>query len=523
MAQRSSQVIGYLALSCLLLVTAWAFYGLSSAGKAEFSWKVFADPYIYSILGFSLEQAALSATGSVLLALPVARVLYYLPNLIGKQAFLALCLLCFVLPSLILITGLVALLGHSGWLTPCLGKDWNLYGLQGILLAHWFLNIPFAIRAFYLQLQALPASSWRLSRQLKFSPRQHWLHLEWPQLRGRVLTIWVFIFVLCFNSFAVVLALGGGPQSTTLEVAIYQALKYDFNIPEALSLAWLQLLVAGSLFLLMTRFSNNAWLSADTAQAQAQAQFLPKLSLSLRICYYLVYLCAWVAFLLPLGALVPSLWQLDVERLNHLSILEPLFTSLGLGVLAASLAVLFALLILLPIRLARSQAQYKQQWVLEWLASHSLILPAMVISVGLYSWLLKNADLEHWGIIFVVLINTLILIPFAMQQLKPRLFQFDDQYQKLARQLKLNTFEYWRILLPWLIRDLQAAFILSLLLAMGDVAIFSIFANETWVSLPWLIYSYAGSYRIAEASLISFFFLLICVGLVVWLERLRKT
>ena len=57
-----------------------------------------------------------------------------------------------------------------------------------------------------------------------------------------------FVFILCFNSFAVVLALGGGPQATTLEVAIYQALKYDFNIPEALSFAWTQLAIAGGLF-----------------------------------------------------------------------------------------------------------------------------------------------------------------------------------------------------------------------------------------------------------------------------------
>ena len=518
MAQRSSQVIGYLALISLLLITTWAFYGLSRVGEDGLSVAVFTDPYIHSLLLFSLKQAALSATGAVVLALPVARALYYLPKLVGKQLFLAFCLLCFVLPTLILITGLVALLGQAGWLTPYLGESWSLYGLQGILLAHLFLNMPFAIRAFYLQLQSIPASSWQLARQLKLKTWQHWALLEWPQLRGRLLTVWAFVFVLCFNSFAVVLSLGGGPQSTTLEVAIYQALKYDFNIPEALSLAWLQLLIAGSLFLLMTRFSASAWLSADTARTQ----FLPRLTAYSRLIHQWIYGLAWLVLLAPLLALLPNLWQIQVERLAELAILKPVLTSLALGVVAAGLAVLLALMVLTPIRLARLAGQDKQQWLLETLANHSLILPAMVVSVGLYVWLLTQGRLERWGWFFIVLINTLILVPFALQQLKPRLFQFDDQYQRLTQQLKLNSLTYWQVLLPWLKRDLQAAFVLTLLLAMGDVAIFSIFAKDEWSSLPWLIYTYASSYRIPEASVLSLLFLLICGGLVVWLERIKN-
>jgi thiamine transport system permease protein len=37
------------------------------------------------------------------------------------------------------------------------------------------------------------------------------------------------IFMLCFASFATVLSLGGGPQATTIELAIYQALSYDYD------------------------------------------------------------------------------------------------------------------------------------------------------------------------------------------------------------------------------------------------------------------------------------------------------
>ena len=37
------------------------------------------------------------------------------------------------------------------------------------------------------------------------------------------------IFMLCMTSFTIVLTLGGGPAATTLEVAIYQSLRFDFD------------------------------------------------------------------------------------------------------------------------------------------------------------------------------------------------------------------------------------------------------------------------------------------------------
>ena len=42
--------------------------------------------------------------------------------------------------------------------------------------------------------------------------------------------------MLCVTSFTIVLTLGGGPAATTLEVAIYQALRFDFDPARAVAL-----------------------------------------------------------------------------------------------------------------------------------------------------------------------------------------------------------------------------------------------------------------------------------------------
>ena len=47
--------------------------------------------------------------------------------------------------------------------------------------------------------------------------------------------------MLCITSFTIVLTLGGGPAATTLEVAIYQALRFDFDPARAVTLTLLQI------------------------------------------------------------------------------------------------------------------------------------------------------------------------------------------------------------------------------------------------------------------------------------------
>lgn len=507
--------VGIVALLGLVSITVLAFYGLIkfSAGA---NLNLLFDPYIQGILFFSLKQAALSAILSVVLGYAIARILYYISNLKWRTAFLSLCLLAFIMPTLILITGLVSLLGRNGWLTPLLGKDWNLYGLQGILIAHLYLNIPFVIRAVYLQLQSIPESSWRLALQLKLSPLNQWYLIEWSTLKGRLLVLAGFVFVLCFNSFAVVLALGGGPQATTFEVAIYQALKYDFNMAEALVLAWLQFIIAGVLFALLARFSSGVWLSPDTGVQR----YLPALSSVKKVLYYGFYILAWLILLLPLLTLVLEVMQIESTRWNIKPLLNASIVSISLAFATALSTVLLAYLVLVPVRQALLKKQ-KVYWLWEWLGLHTLVAPAMVLSVGIYILVIREIELSQWGLVIVWVLNTALLVPFAIQQLKPRVVLFDSQYERIVLTLKLSLVERLTIEWGWLKNTLGAAFVLVLLLAIGEVSIFSIFGTEQGQSLPWLIYGYASTYRLPEAAFTSLVLLVYC-GIVVGLWEYYK-
>ncbi|PID46693.1 MAG: thiamine/thiamine pyrophosphate ABC transporter permease ThiP [Proteobacteria bacterium] len=517
-----TQLLGKISLILLLSLTALAFYGLigfsADKGQAGADWSLLHDSYFWSILGFSLKQAGLSALLSVLLAWPIARALYYSPWLPFRAGFLSLCLLCFILPTLVLITGLVVLLGRSGLLTSGLSGDWNLYGLHGILIAHVYLNMPFAVRVLYQQMNNIPDTSWKLAMQLKFTAWQRLRWVEWASLRATLLRLFGFIAVLCFNSFAVVLALGGGPQATTLEVAVFQSLKYDFNIPEALALAWVQFAITGLLYLMVSRWGSVNWLSAETTDRQ----WLSRASLPVNVANAVLYTLVWCILLMPLLALAPGIAEMNWQAFHWQSILLPTVTTLLIGVLSASLALLLAYGSLLPLRQAAITGRGRLQLLYEWLGMHTLLAPAMVLSVGLYVYLLSRIDLDAWGMLFVVLLNAVIIVPFAAQHLRPRVLQFDQQYSRLADSLKLTGWARLRVELPWLKGTLLFSFSLILLFAMGDVAIFSIFGDEDWMTLPWLIYRFAGTYRIAEASLASAILLCICALIVFYFERSRR-
>ena len=510
---------GWLSYLIILGFSGLAFFGLFSVGQTQIPWELIQDPYLQNVLIFSLKQAAYSALLSVVLAIPVALTSYFRPGIFASKEFQVLCLLAFVLPSLVLITGLVALLGRSGVITPWAQQllsfwniQWNLYGLTGILMAHVYLNFPFAIRSLHLQLSQIPESSWRLARHLKLTPWQQWRTLIWPNINQSVFLLLGFIGILCFNSFAVVLALGGGPKSTTLEVAIFQALKYDFNIGEALLLAWLQLLIAGGAFLLISNLGQLNWLNLDVKGNQ----FRPKLLGFKRLISATLYGASWLVLLAPLLAIFHKLIDPKFFTLPWASISLALGRSIFIALAASVLALVLAYGLLLPIR--SSQKKWQQQsWY--WLANHTLILPAMVLSVGIYIWLLPRFSPEDTALLWLVAINALVIIPFAITQLKSALLTFDTQYQRLMALLKLPNPQRWWIEFKFLNKPFVTSFALCWVLAVGDVAVFAIFGNQDWVTLPWLIYTFAGSYRLTEAAMAAFVLLAIS-GLAVWiLER----
>ncbi|MFA0002892.1 thiamine/thiamine pyrophosphate ABC transporter permease ThiP, partial [Vibrio splendidus] len=221
---------------------------LSNAPSLDIS-QVWSDPYYWHVTKFSFYQATLSTVLSVGFAIPIAHALCR-RQFFGRALLLRLFASTLVLPVLVGVFGLLAIYGNSGWLAKFLANfdielPFSIYGLNGILLAHVFFNLPYASRLLLQALDTVPAEQHKLCAHLGMSHWNKFKWVEWPRLRQQLPHVCGLVFMLCFTSFATVMALGGGPKSTTIELAIYQAIKFDFDLQAGALLAIWQMLLCG--------------------------------------------------------------------------------------------------------------------------------------------------------------------------------------------------------------------------------------------------------------------------------------
>jgi len=176
----------------------------------------------------------------VRLATPVARG-WARRHFPGRAALITLLGAPFLLPVIVAIIGLLAIFGRSGLLNACLAwlglPPFSVYGFQGVVLAHVFFNLPLATRLILQGWLAIPAERFRLVATLNVSV---WQLLARPMLRATLPGAFLVIFLICLTSFAVALTLGGGPRAPAVELAIYQALRFDFDLGRAALLASIQ-------------------------------------------------------------------------------------------------------------------------------------------------------------------------------------------------------------------------------------------------------------------------------------------
>ena len=240
MAQRAITITpqwpGRISAALILLLTLGTL--LAVGLRAE--WLAGPSPADCSAIRFTVSQAIVSATMSVVLAIPLARALAR-RRFRGRALLISLLGAPFLLPVIVAVLGLLAVFGRSGVVNDLLATmglpTMSIYGFHGVVLAHVFFNLPLATRLLLQGWLSIPAERFRLTASLDASV---WSLLERPMLQRIVPGIFLVIFLICLTSFAVALTLGGGPRATTIELAVYQALRFDFDLGRAAFLAGIQ-------------------------------------------------------------------------------------------------------------------------------------------------------------------------------------------------------------------------------------------------------------------------------------------
>ncbi|PIE42560.1 MAG: thiamine/thiamine pyrophosphate ABC transporter permease ThiP [Gammaproteobacteria bacterium] len=512
--------------SALIITLLLALYGNSLwqllRQQGDSNWlSILGEPYVRHVLFFSFWQALLSAVLSVSLGLLAAHALFY-QSFIGKRWLLKLFSLSMVLPVLVAIFGLLGIYGKVGWLAQFLNAlaiDWrpNIYGLSGILIAHVFFNLPLAAKIFLHALQSIPNQQRQLAAQLGVI---HWhfiRRVEWAYVRTSLPSVFALIFMLCFTSFTIVLTLGGGPKYTTLEVAIYQAVTFDFDLQRASIFALMQFIFCFSLFAFSSRLSRPTPTSANSGQLYQLPMPAPiRIFQSLMIALIVLFIA------LPLlNVLVSSLnWTAWHKSLGN----PQLYKALGFSLIIALCAGLLCLLMAVGLLIGARQFYWleKTQIAAQIVNTGMTILavPTLVLAVGLFLLLQQFSITTPMLFAIVVICNALMAMPFALRILAQPMYNNMTYYERLCQSLgirgwaRLRHIEWHTIKQP-----LQSAFALASALSLGDFTAIALFGNQDFTSLPRLLYQQLGHYRSHEAAVTAFILLLFCAVIFILIER----
>jgi thiamine transport system permease protein len=468
--------------------------------------------YLRRVLYFSIWQALLSTLLSVLPAILVARAFAMQPDLPLRRLLLGLFALPLVVPAVVVVMAVVSVYGSDGWLP--LGR--SLYGINGILLAHVFFNLPLAVRLLLPLWQVIPQHHWQLGEQLGMNAWQRFRFIEWPMLREALPGVLLLVFMLCLTSFAVVLTLGGGPRSTTVEVAIYQSLRFDFDPARAVMLALLQLglcMLVAMLTLKLQRMPEVE-IAISTPYRRRRVTLSAVLNLAL-------ILAATLYVGLPLlSLLIDALQGNFFEVITSSQLWQAFANTLFIGLSAAMLSVVAGWYLLQYSASLARQGRATGARLIDLAGSIVYVIPPLVIATGMFVLLSPHVDVFDWVYPIVIAINALMGLPFVVRCLGPSIRQNHARYHRLCLSLDLQGWNRFRFIeWPLLRRPLGLAIALVAVLAMGDLGVIALFGSTQTATLPLMIYQQLGAYLISQATVTALLLLLLCLAVFALLER----
>jgi len=499
-------------LGFLCLVLALPILGIFTKIEFEFSYfiKFFDSNYNIKLIYISFIQALMSAIFSCIIAIPFSLSLYRHKDLKISKIIISLCGYSFVLPSILIVFSVINIFGINGFLNHYtnfyqLFNIKSLFGLKAIILGHILLNAPFATRLFFQNLNIISKNYIDLSSSLRLGFWSTIIKIEWPILKQNLISIFSIIFILCFLSFAIVMSLGAGPSTSTIEVAIYKLALFDLNFNKAIILSIFQILIC--LIFLITGFYKQKGSSFFEIQIN-NFQHPHKNNLIIKYFDYILIFTLTIFLFSPIIFIIINFFNLIfienifIKKYFIYAFINSLVLSALSGILVTFLGLIISIL------LVKTRNQYFLQQILFLTSSTILLVSPVIISLG-YFIILGELRYVFWvTILVIIIINCIFLIPFSILILFTKLKNIFLNFQDIKNTFRLNDINFIKIIYPLIKKNLFYVFSFSAAISFGDFTIISFFKNDSFQTLPSLLHKLITSYHFNEASIVAGFILI---------------
>ncbi|WP_435605661.1 ABC transporter permease [Streptomyces ardesiacus] len=502
--------------------------------KADGAWRlgrigdVLAQSDVRHVLWFTTWQALASTALTLLVALPGAYVFARF-DFPGKQVLRAVVTVPFVLPTVVVGTAFLALVGRGGLLD-------ELWGLRldttvwAILLAHVFFNYAVVVRTVGGLWAQLDPRQEEAARMLGASRLRAWRQVTLPALAPAVAAAALMVFLFTFTSFGVVQILGG-PTFSTLEVEIYRQTSQVFDLSTAAVLTLVQFAAVAAVLAVhawTVRRRETALRLVDAGTTARRPRGAGQWALLAGVLGVIV-----VLLVLPLAVLVQrSLgasgfgYYRALTREDGGTFLVPPIEAIGNSLQYAVAATAIAVVIggLAAAALTRRDAG---RFVRGFDALLMLPLGVSAVTVG-FGFLIAldepPLDLRaSW--ILVPLAQALVGVPFVVRTMLPVLRAVDGRLREAAAVLGASPWRVWReVDLPMVRRALLVAAGFAFAVSLGEFGATVFIARPDNPTLPVAVarlLGRPGDMNYGQAMALSTILMLVCAVALVVLERLR--
>lgn len=466
---------------------------------------------VWRVLWFTTWQAVLSTVATVVVGLAPAWLLsrWVFP---GRRMLAAVVLVPFLLPTVVVAAAFSTLL-----------PDAMLGTTAAVIVAHVYFNVSVVVRLVGALWEQIPTDLTAAARTLGASPWQATRLVTLPLLGPAVASAASITFLFTFTSFGVV-AILGGPNTTTLEVEISRRAIGLGDIGGAAVIALLQLLLlaVGVTFAgvaqrrLTTRLAvaprvrrrpatrSERWGVAALAAVTAAATLLPLVALTVASVRTRSgwSLAGWRALFDPSSTARPGSGA-TVDAWGALT------TSLRYAVAATLVAVAIGALATLAIGAARRHGR---------LLDVGLMLPLATSAVTIGFGMLITFDrppvdwrAEPW---LVPLGHALIAVPFVVRAALPILRARPDTWLDAAATLGASPVRaWWEIDVRLIARPLGVGAAFAAAISLGEFGATTLLSRSGEETMPTAIarlLGRAGDIPRAEASALAVVLAAVC-------------
>ncbi|MGH9116771.1 MAG: ABC transporter permease [Acidimicrobiales bacterium] len=459
--------------------------------------EVLTEPSVLKVVWFTVWQATASTVVTLVLGLPGAYVLarYDFP---GRRLVRALIVVPFVLPTVVVATAFLGLIGPRGVLAGVADLQHTVWA---ILLAHAFFNYAVVVRTVGGLWSHLDPGVEEAARVLGASRGRVFREVTFPLLRPAIASAAAIVFLFTFTSFGVVLILGG-PTRATVEVEIVRATRQLLDLPLASVLAILQLAAVVLLLTLYTVFAGRGQLR-QRLRAQAEVARRPR---GWRPWAFVGANLAVMALLLgaPIGVLIERSFRtaagygldfyraLGTSRQGTLLFVPPI-DAMRNSLLFACSATVIALVVggLAAVAVAGRRGRGGQA------VDIVLMLPlgTSAVTVGFgFLVALDQPPLDlRTSAALVPIAHALVAVPFVVRVLVPVLRSIDDRLREAAAVLGAPPGRVWReIDLPIVARAVAVAAGFAFAVSLGEFGATLLIARADTPTMPIAIFRFLG-------------------------------